>query len=367
MNEHVLMLSLDKNLLNSEGEVFARHLNYASHFKQCTIIVLCSGKEKLKAISEGNLRIIPTNSITKWHALLDAVRIGRQCISPKVKTVITTQDPFITGLAGLWIHHAHKNTTRLNVQVHTDITSEYWREESLMNRAFWHVSKHVLRQASTIRVVSPATWKWLVTKYPEKTVRHVVISTDFSKWPVQRPVITGTRLITVCRLSSEKNVLGLVRAFQKVKRAIPQATLTIVGEGAERKKIEALVQQLSLESSVQLRGQQSHEQIKQALNNHDAFVLFSNYEGWGVVVVEAMASGLPVIMTRTGCEATLLVNDVTGLSVGVGNEEELARAITKILKNPDHARTIGLAASQYVRQALKNNTTEEWIELLKTT
>lgn len=122
------------------------------------------------------------------------------------------------------------------------------------------------------------------------------IDTAFFSAKADKPKSKGRRWITVGRLVEIKNHLGLIEAFAKAN--LPKdITLTIVGEGVMRPKLESLIKSLNLEARITLVGQLDKAQIKQMLEEHDGFVLSSHYETFGVVLIEAMSMGLPVLST----------------------------------------------------------------------
>jgi glycosyltransferase involved in cell wall biosynthesis len=154
------------------------------------------------------------------------------------------------------------------------------------------------------------------------------------------------RLVTAGRLTAQKNHALLLRAFQRVLDRHPDAALVIIGEGELRPQLEALRDELGLSGRVSLPGFQLDPwpYLAQA----DLFVLSSDYEGFGLVLVEAMHAGLRVV--STDCEAgpaELLDGGRYGRLVPVGDEGALAPAMLEELKGPsdperqrDRARSI---------------------------
>ena len=100
------------------------------------------------------------------------------------------------------------------------------------------------------------------------------------------------------RLVAGKGFEDSVRAFAKVVAEVPSAELVLVGEGSERRRIEALVQQLGLEGRVQFTGWQSD--VRKWLSSFDVFITPSRSEPFGLVALEASAAGLPVVAYDEG-------------------------------------------------------------------
>jgi accessory Sec system glycosylation protein GtfA len=99
-------------------------------------------------------------------------------------------------------------------------------------------------------------------------------------------------LITASRLATEKHVDWLIRAVDKARAVVPDVTLDIYGEGVEGKKLKELISELNCEDSVKLCGQQN---LNEVYKNYEAYVSGSTSEGFGLTLMEAIGSGLPII------------------------------------------------------------------------
>jgi glycosyltransferase involved in cell wall biosynthesis len=146
--------------------------------------------------------------------------------------------------------------------------------------------------------------------------------------PNQPPVVLG-----VGRLTIQKDFSTLLRAFAQVRQRRP-AKLLILGEGDQRRQLEALSRELGVDGHVCLAGYRENPHAYMA--RAQVFVLSSIYEGFGLVLVEAMASGVPVV--STDCESgprEVLQDGRYGTLVPIGNVEALAQGITAQL---DHGR-----------------------------
>lgn len=147
------------------------------------------------------------------------------------------------------------------------------------------------------------------------------------------PVILG-----VGRLVSQKDFPTLVRAFARVRPRYP-SRLMILGEGEDRPKLEAMVQELGLEEDVALPGFVDNPYAY--MSRASVFALSSVFEGFGNVVAEALAAGTPVVSTNCPSgPAEILANGEYGCLVPVGDADALADAIVKTLQNPTHSQIL---------------------------
>jgi len=139
-------------------------------------------------------------------------------------------------------------------------------------------------------------------------------------------------VITACgRLTDQKNYSLLLKAFAKINKRV-NANLIILGEGIKREFLENLIKDLELCDSVFLPGFQMNP--FKYIAKSDIFVLSSSWEGFGNVIIEAMACGVPVISTDCPYGPNEIITDgINGLLVPVGNVEAMAEAILGLLKD----------------------------------
>ncbi len=130
------------------------------------------------------------------------------------------------------------------------------------------------------------------------------------------------RFISVCLLDNKKGLDVLLSAFSKLRASRPEAALTICGDGEEMETLRAQARALAREDAVEFAGSCSRAECARRLKESQAFVLPSRYETFGIVFVEAMGCGLPIIMTKTGAWKTL-VRPETGLAVEIEDAEGL--------------------------------------------
>ncbi|OGL15643.1 MAG: hypothetical protein A3K12_13570 [Candidatus Rokubacteria bacterium RIFCSPLOWO2_12_FULL_71_19] len=151
---------------------------------------------------------------------------------------------------------------------------------------------------------------------------------------------------TVCRLVPLKHVDDLLRAAAVVRRDRPGLRLVVVGDGPQRAVLEAEAERLGLRGAARFLGERAD--IPELLAAMDVFVHPSESEGHPNAVLEAMASGLPVIAAAIPGVDELVRDGETGVLVPPGDPAELARAIGALLDRPDLAGELGLAGQALI-------------------
>jgi glycosyltransferase involved in cell wall biosynthesis len=157
---------------------------------------------------------------------------------------------------------------------------------------------------------------------------------------VGRERVAGPRrpvtLLYLGALERAKGLLELLAAFERLRAdpSLPDAVLVIGGEGTLRDELRRRVEDSGLGGSVRLAGFLSGEAMVRCLQDADVFVLPSHTEGLPNAMVEAMAAGLPVVVTPVGSIPDVIIHEVNGLLVpardAVGLERELRRLISSV-------------------------------------
>lgn len=153
--------------------------------------------------------------------------------------------------------------------------------------------------------------------------------------------------LNVGRLSEQKNHRMLLSAFALVRRVCPGARLEIAGEGPLRQVLEEYAQSLGLSDSVVFLGLRSD--IPQLLQAADAFVLSSSYEGLSIALLEAMASGLPVVTTAVEGVNDVMTDGQTGMVVALEDTVGFAQSMVRLTQSVDLRRSMGSAAREVVQ------------------
>ncbi len=156
-------------------------------------------------------------------------------------------------------------------------------------------------------------------------------------------------LVFVGRLSAVKGIRVLFEAFHDALALHPDMSLTLVGDGPDRQWLEQAAE--PIKNSVTFTGVQAQDEVARTLADSDVLVLASFAEGVPVVLMEAMASGKPVIATQVAGVSELVKDNVNGLIVPPGDVDTLSKKITYLAENPSIRAKMGKAGRETVRAA----------------
>ena len=207
--------------------------------------------------------------------------------------------------------------------------SLFWFYKNIIQRYF------VLGLAKQVMPTSPQYIKISDTLPFIRKSKITVIpnGVDLSKFKPSKSKRKQNEVFFVGRLIYYKGLEVLLKAMKKVIEEIPEAHLNIAGSGKLREELEKLTKKLKLEKNVSFLGRISNEEMKKRFNESTVFILPSIHksEAFGIVILEAMASGCPVI--TTDISGTVYAAGKAGIIVKNKSIEELAKAIIKVLKS----------------------------------
>ncbi|GMV92725.1 MAG: hypothetical protein AMXMBFR82_25030 [Candidatus Hydrogenedentota bacterium] len=158
----------------------------------------------------------------------------------------------------------------------------------------------------------------------------------------------GKRLIFVGRLAAVKGIPILLEAIAHLRDAHPDIELVLAGDGPDRGWIERRSQELGIANCVRVTGYLSQDRVREELRASDVFVMASFAEGVPVVLMEAMATGLPVIATRIAGIAELVDDGESGFLTPPSDTDSLVERIDTLLRDPQLRSRMGIAGRQKV-------------------
>lgn len=237
-------------------------------------------------------------------------------------------------------------------------------DEDLGRRARRWARRLAARYCEQIVVLTERDRKrWMDALQPRSAVVYIPNPLPFPI-PEQPAPRTSKTVLAVGRLVHTKGFDILLNAWAIVQQHAPDWKLMIVGEGEERPALEALRDRLGLGDSVTLPG--IYPDITQAYEQASIFCLSSRYEGFGLVLIEAMAFGLPIV--STACETgprELLEDGRDAVMVGVGDHLALANALVQLISNRSEVDRLGLSARRKAMQFSIGQIIWTWGTLLR--
>lgn len=292
------------------------------------------------------VRVFPIDSLYGPRTFLQGIRLTRYLAREHVD-VVHSHDHYNSIFATICARVAGTPAV---------IASRRWLEpprhgHELLSRMAYRLAHHVLANSASVAA-------YLTDSQGVRSSRVVVIP-NFVDESAFEPIPAGSKhdLRRAFRIPGDAPVVGIVANLSPVKdhatllRAIaelrprwPTLQLILVGDGACRADLEALVDKLGLQGAVHFAGfQMSTSNLHHAF---DVSVLCSTSEGFSNSIVEAMAAGRPVVATNVGGNQNAVKEGLTGLLVPPRDPLRLAAAIEELLENPELRRTMGSAARE---------------------
>lgn len=365
----ILVLGNDRSLFESHSESLGRIREYAGLFEELHIVVFT-----LRGFTYQNfdkrLFLWPTNSFVPAFWLPSAILQSIRIIRDRKIDIIDAQDAGFAGLAAYFA--ALFSGVPFRVQIHTDIFSPYYKMASWKERMQYLLTKIILPKASCIRVVSGRIKFSIEKRYKALSpINSLPIFTDISRYvsaipdrnneerfsPYKFKIISAGRFV-----EKEKNFMMLIEVMAEFIKVCPEAILVIVGDGPDKDRYKTQIIQYGLEKNVIIEGWRND--LPTFYKSFDLFVLPSNYEGWGRVIIEAMASGLPVVMTDVGLAGEVVRQGRNGIVIPVRDYTALRNALRDLYIDAEKRQKIAAAGAETVKN-LRPFTKEEYLILYK--
>lgn len=345
-------------------------LEYAKLFDELHIIVFV--KDSYISLPCGNLFIYSLSGVFPIN-FLRIIAQGYRILHKITIDVISVQAPDEYGLIGFLLSKLF--AVPLQVQVHTDIMSPWYRRASWKEFMRYWLARFLIPRAGSLRVVSQRIRKSIYRINGIRTVLSTVhvlpIFTDTSKFRLAvRDSRTDERfhnysfkMIAVGRfVDKEKNFSMLIEAMREFVKICPRALLVLVGDGPDATNYKLQIINYNLEQNVIIESWRND--LPSFYKLFDLYLMSSNYEGWGRTVIEAMASGLPVIITDVGLAGEVVINGENGVIVPVGDKEKFFEAVSRLYHDSEKRRYLAKAGVETIK-SLSPRTKEEYLMLFR--
>ena len=361
----ILIISTDGKILEKGSAVRSRMLDYGTICEELSIVVasLDGSRERIKI--GHNVFVYPTASSNKFFSRLSMLSIGR-----KIKSdLVTVQDPFETGFLAWLI--SLKTGAKLELQVHTDFLNPFFTKQSFLNRFRVFLARFLLPRADGIRVVSErikkslGTWRLALGTTPAILPIYVdakkIMETNpafdlHEKYPQFKFIV-----FTAARLEKEKNISLALKAMSNVICRYSNVGFVISGAGREEKDLRLKTKNLKLETNVIFEGE-----VKDVISRYktaDLYLSTSDYEGYGLSLVEAALSGCPIVTTDVGIVGEILKDGISALVCPPGNADCLASNIARLITDPELRKKLKRAALAAILEAVEKDEYSDKIRL----
>lgn len=228
----------------------------------------------------------------------------------------------------------------------------------------------VVAHASICLAVSQNFCQYLNCQFTYSDWKYIpnIVSDNFFKPEINQLTshLEKKRIISICHLNKNKNTGLLIQAFAQFIRQslVADVELIIGGDGEEREVLESLVEELDLVENVKFLGTLTREGVKQEIQKSSMFVISSHYETFGVVAIEALALGKPVLSTKCGGPESI-INSKVGVLVENNSVDELATGMYYLYEhlndyNPKELKTYCL--ENFSENAVVQKLTKIYIE-----
>lgn len=191
---------------------------------------------------------------------------------------------------------------------------------------------------------------------------------DTENFKKKREKVSGLRLVTVVALRKLKRLDDIMEALKIIieENKIEDAKLTIVGDGFDEEYFKKRCLELGMDNYVDFVGRKTKEEIANILLKNNIYVMASEIETFGIPIIEAFASGIPVVTTKClGPEE--YVDDKCGKLISVGNPKEMAAAILEVYQNLDKydIKYLRSVADRYSAKSITDKAIKIYKELIK--
>ena len=355
---NILMISLDKSLLAQQehSESISRHKDYGKYVGNLFIICFNLKSPLLSPIHQINLSknvaVYPTHSSSRLFYIIDGFKVANKIFTKNSIQLITTQDPLLTGLLGIFLKWRYKIPTLIGI--HGSFFDKRWIREQWINPFLYLLGRYVVKKSDFIRVVSRQAKSELLeygihknkifiapvpvkletfSKYNNDTVQYL------KKCHAGRKIILQTSTLT-----KTKNVLMLLNALHKIKEQAFPVHLWLIGSVPEKKNLIAYTNRLKLNNDVSFLGQLPQMELVNYYHAADIFVLASYNESFGRVLLEAAMAKKPIIAAQYRGPLDIFSDRKSALFFNPNSTSSLVEQIVHLLENPQIAFQLGVEA-----------------------
>lgn len=285
-----------------------------------------------------------------------------------IKKIVASVEPDVIlvcddGLKAFFIPKILRSSIPIIYERHVSKLIEMPHDLSLLKkiaiRAKWKAMEYLASDFHKFVVLTQGnTNEWSTLENME------VISNPLSFYPENSSALDQKKVIVVGRQAYQKGYDLLLSAWKKVVKQQPDWKLEIYGKKDESQKLESLADALGITENVSFLNPEKN--IEQKYLESSIYVMSSRFEGFGMVLIESMACGVPCVSFDCNYgPSDIIQNGIDGYVVENGNVEALARTIVSLIEDETMRKTMGAKAKQNVQRYLPEVIVKQWDELFK--
>lgn len=369
---HIVQVGWDTTLLEFDApsdscdrqNLYAQLLEARRPGSRMTIVVLGAPRKSQRMHRDG---IVVQPVFGRWSSVARLPAVLARLHAEQEISVIATQSPLEEGWASLF---SARGRCPVVAQVHYDMLSDEAlpggsKLRQQLGRARRSLALHLLPSYAAVRTVTPEMAKELLARGARDARPVSVPILDLGKLltlPIEK---RQPRVLFVGRLAPEKNLLLWLDVAKRVCSQQPGVHFDIVGDGALRPALEERTRHLALGDHVTFHGARPRAALPEIYRQASVLLLTSNHEGFGRVLVEAMAAGLPVVSTRTAGAREVLDDGEAGVLAPIGDALALAEGVVNLLTVGNVRAAMIAAGRQRVVDRFEPITLAgQWVDML---
>ncbi|MCL4386987.1 glycosyltransferase [Patescibacteria group bacterium] len=241
------------------------------------------------------------------------------------------------------------------------------KKETRMEKITWRAIVEFHSLCAKIIVPSPT----VKTEIDKRGLRGKTVNIPngvdiLEKFKTKNSYEVKNKVLFVGRIAEEKNIDVLIKAFKKAQEKMPTLQLTIAGDGPAVTDLKKLCKKLMIQENVNFIGMIPQNSLSQIYQEADVFVIMSTAENQALVVLEAMASGLPVIGVSKYGIVDIVKDGQNGFLVKPSDVNAAGKLIVKVVKDQDLRERLGRNSRKFAENHNIQKTTKETFRLYKT-